>query len=470
VNAITNPLISNLRNKLLIDTLRLTLLNLNYPVMLPHTLERNPRRDNLDLKMVSPFIGRLTDFLDCSPTPWHAVANVSERLERAGFVRLDERSAWALEAGAAYFVVRSDGALVAWRQPTDVVGWTIFGAHTDSPNLRVRPEPVMKKQGYFQLGLEVYGGVLLSTWFDRDLSLAGRVAIANEGSVLSELVDFKRAVGMIPNLAIHLDRDANSGRKINPHEELPMILCRAEKDADLNFKELLAKELDRAPEEISAFEICAYPVEGAQVIGLDSEFLASARLDNLLSCFIVTEALIQNESAEGAMIVLNDHEEIGSVSASGADGPFLESVLRRATIEADFERVRVNSLMVSIDNAHGVHPNYASKHDEGHRPLLNEGPVVKVNANHRYATTAITQGIIEQAAERADVPLQYFSSRADLGCGSTIGPLTAGRLGIDTIDLGCAQFAMHSARETCGTKDPELMLKLLTQLTQRDLI
>ena len=193
-------------------------------------------------------------------------------------------------------------------------------------------------------------------------------------------------------------------------------------------------------------------------------------INNLLSCFVVTEALIQNESAEGTMIVLNDHEEIGSVSTSGADGPFLESVLRRATVEADFERVRVNSLMVSIDNAHGVHPNYASKHDEGHRPLLNEGPVVKVNANHRYATTAITQGIIEQAAERADVPLQYFSSRADLGCGSTIGPLTAGRLGIDTIDLGCAQFAMHSAREPCGTKDPELMLKLLTQLTQRDLI
>ncbi len=420
--------------------------------------------------MVSSFIGRLTDFLDQSPTPWHAVANSSELLERAGFVRLDERSAWALEAGASYFVVRSDGALVAWRQPTDVVGWTIFGAHTDSPNLRVRPEPMIKKQGYFQLGLEVYGGVLLSTWFDRDLSLAGRVAIANEGAVLSELVDFKRAVGMIPNLAIHLDRDANGGRKINPHDELPMILSRAEQDADLKFRDLLAREMERSPDEISAFEMCAYPVEGAQVIGLEGEFLASARLDNLLSCFIVTEALIQNEGAEGTMIVLNDHEEIGSVSTSGADGPFLESILRRATIDTDFERVRVNSLMISIDNAHGVHPNYASKHDEGHRPLLNEGPVVKVNANHRYATTAITQGIIEQAAERADVPLQYFSSRADLGCGSTIGPLTAGRLGIDTIDLGCAQFAMHSAREICGTKDPELMLKLLTQLTQRDLI
>ena len=437
--------------------------------MLPNTLERNPRRDNLDLNYGSPFVDRLTNFLDRSPTPWHAVANIAEHLERSGFIRLDERAAWCLEASATYFVVRSDGALVAWRQPVDVVGWTIFGAHTDSPNLRVRPDPVVKKHGYFQLGLEVYGGVLLSTWFDRDLSLAGRVAIANEGAVLTELVDFERPVGMIPNLAIHLDRDANKGRKINPQDELPLVISRAEEDAEMDFSETIARELGRSAAEISAFEICAYPIEESQVIGLEGEFLASARLDNLLSCFIVSEALIQNEAAEGTMIVLNDHEEIGSVSTGGADGPFLESILRRATIFSDFERVRVNSLMVSIDNAHGVHPNYASKHDESHRPLLNEGPVVKVNANHRYATTAITQGLIEQAAERADVSLQYFSGRADLGCGSTIGPLTAGRLGIDTIDLGCAQFAMHSARETCGIKDPELMLKLLTQLTKRDL-
>ena len=437
--------------------------------MLPNTLERNPRRDNLDLNYGSPFIDRLTKFLDRSPTPWHAVANIAEHLERSGFIRLDERAAWSLEASAAYFVVRSDGALVAWRQPVDVAGWTIFGAHTDSPNLRVRPDPVVKKHGYFQLGLEVYGGVLLSTWFDRDLSLAGRVAIANEGAVLTELVDFERPVGMIPNLAIHLDRDANKGRKINPQDELPLVISRAEEDAEMDFSETIARELGRSAAEISAFEICAYPIEESQVIGLEGEFLASARLDNLLSCFIVSEALIQNDAAEGTMIVLNDHEEIGSVSTGGADGPFLESILRRATIFSDFERVRVNSLMISIDNAHGVHPNYASKHDESHRPLLNEGPVVKVNANHRYATTAITQGLIEQAAERADVSLQYFSGRADLGCGSTIGPLTAGRLGIDTIDLGCAQFAMHSARETCGIKDPELMLKLLTQLTKRDL-
>ena len=424
----------------------------------------------MDLNYGSPFVDRLINFLDRSPTPWHAVANISKYLEYCGFIRLDERKAWCLEAGASYFAVRSGGALVAWRQPVDVGGWTIFGAHTDSPNLRVRPAPIVKKHGYFQLGLEVYGGVLLSTWFDRDLSLAGRVAIANEGAVLSELVDFERPIGVIPNLAIHLDRDANKGRKINPQDELPLILSRAETDAEMDFSEILARELGRPVAEISAFDICAYPVEASQVIGLEGEFLASARLDNLLSCFIVSEALVQNDTAEGTMIVLNDHEEIGSVSTGGADGPFLESILRRASTDIDFERVRANSLMISIDNAHGVHPNYASKHDESHRPLLNEGPVVKVNANHRYATTAITQGLIEQAAERADVPLQYFSGRADLGCGSTIGPLTAGRLGIDTIDLGCAQFAMHSARETCGIKDPELMLKLVTQLTKRDLV
>jgi len=437
--------------------------------MLLHTIECNLWRDNLNPRPPSALISQLMQFLDASPTPWHAVGQVAERLAHAGFVQLDERLPWRLEAGAGYFVVRADGALIAWRQPQDVTGWTLFGAHTDSPNLRLRPNSVIKRNGYFQLGLEVYGGVLFAPWFDRELSIAGRVAIANGGAVLSELFDLREPLGVIPSLAIHLDRDANSGRKVNPHDELVMVIGRAESDAEFDFKKWLADRMDRSADEISAFELCVYPVESATVAGLEQEFLLSARLDNLLSCFISIEALVANETAEGVMVVLNDHEEVGSVSTSGADGPFLESVLRRASNQADFEAVRANSLMVSIDNAHGVHPNYANKHDEGHRPLLNEGPVVKINANHRYATTALTQGVIEQAAERADVPLQYFSARSDLGCGSTIGPLTAGRLGIDTIDIGCAQFAMHSSRETCGTRDPDLLLRLLSQLTQRDL-
>lgn len=407
-------------------------------------------------------------FLDRSPTPWHAVAAVSERLLESGFVQLDERASWHLESGVGYFVTRSDGALIAWRQPQDVVGWTLFGAHTDSPNLRVRPVPLIKRHGYFQAALEVYGGALYGPWFDRDLSLAGRVAIANEGAVISELFDYKEPVGMIPSLAIHLDREANSGRKVNPHDELVMVLGRADAADTLDLKAWLAAEMDRSVDEISAFELCAYPIERAAMCGLNGDFVMSARLDNLLSCFVAIEALVRQEQAEGVMVVLNDHEEVGSVSTSGADGPFLESVLRRVSLDAEFERVRANSLMISIDNAHGVHPNYPQRHDEGHRPLLNEGPVVKVNANHRYATTALTQGVIEQAAERADVPLQYFSARSDLGCGSTIGPITAGRLGIDTIDIGCAQWAMHSARETCGARDPELLLKLLSQLTERE--
>lgn len=409
-------------------------------------------------------------YLDASPTPWHAVSEAARRLEHAGFTRLDEKSTWTLEPQAGYFTVRADGALIAWRQPIDVTGWTVLGAHTDSPNLRVRPHPTVVRHGYCQLGLEVYGGALFAPWFDRELSLAGRVAIANGGAVLSELVDFERPMGMIPSLAIHLDREANTGRKINPQNELPMILCRADGDEAPDLKKLLAQEMDCDFADISAFELCAYPIDSARIGGLYSEFLMSARLDNLLSCALTVDALIETPDAEGCLVVLNDHEEVGSVSTSGADGPFLESVLKRISKEADFEAVRARSLVISIDNAHGVHPNYASKHDEGHRPLLNEGPVVKVNANHRYATTAMTQGIVEQAAERADVPLQYFSSRADLGCGSTIGPITAGRLGIDTIDIGCPQFAMHSARETCGTHDPELMFQLLRELTQRDLV
>lgn len=437
--------------------------------MLLHTIERNPWRDNLNPRPPSALISQLIRFLDQSPTPWHAVAQVSERLAHAGFVQLDEKVAWHLEAGGGYFVVRADGALIAWRQPQDVVGWTLFGAHTDSPNLRLRPNPVLKRHGYFQLGLEIYGGALFAPWFDRELSIAGRVAIANGGSVLSELFDLRHPLGVIPSLAIHLDRDANSGRKINPHDELVMVIGRAESDAEFDFKKWLADQMERSADEISAFELCVYPVESATLAGLENEFLLSARLDNLLSCCVSIEALIENEHADGVMVVLNDHEEVGSVSTSGADGPFLESVMRRASVQADFEAVRANSLMISIDNAHGVHPNYASKHDEAHRPLLNEGPVVKINANHRYATTALTQGVIEQAAERADVPLQYFSARSDLGCGSTIGPLTAGRLGIDTIDIGCAQFAMHSSRECCGTRDPELLFRLLSQLTQREL-
>ena len=437
--------------------------------MLSATIERKPRRHNLN-PSARPLIDSIMTYLDASPTPWHAVAEAGRRLEQAGFVRLDEKAAWSLEPHTAYFTVRSDGALIAWRQPMDVTGWTIFGAHTDSPNLRVRPNPIIKRHGYCQLGLEVYGGALYAPWFDRELSLAGRVAIANEGSVLSELIDFKRPVGVIPSLAIHLDRDANSGRKINPQTELPMILCRADADDEFDFKTILAAEMNCSASEISAFEICAYPMDSAALTGLHREFLMSARLDNLLSCAMTIETLIDAEDVIGSVVVLNDHEEVGSVSTTGADGPFLESVLRRISVDSDFEAVRARSLVISIDNAHGVHPNFASKHDEGHRPLLNEGPVVKLNANHRYATTALTQGLIEQAAERADVPLQYFTSRADLGCGSTIGPLTAGRLGIETIDLGCAQFAMHSARETCGANDAELMCKLLHELTQRDLV
>ena len=422
----------------------------------------------MNRKQTSALLKRLIDYIDRSPTPWHAVENAGSRLEKHGFLRLYERANWSLEPGCGYFVVRADGALIAWRQPHKIDGWILFGAHTDSPNLRVRPNPVISKHGYLQLGLEVYGGVLMGPWFDRGLSIAGRVALANEGKVISQLVDLKRPLGVIPNLAIHLDRDANAGRKINPQIEFPMIITLSKKNEEFDLKNLLATEIGCSRDDITAYDLCAYPVEKPEIVGLHNEFLMSARLDNLLSCCIAVEAILASKH-DGVVVVLNDHEEVGSCSTSGADGPFLESTLRRISVDCNFEQIRPRSFMVSIDNAHGIHPNYACKHYEFHKPLLNGGPVVKVNANQRYATTALTQGIIEQAASSADVSLQYFSNRADLSCGSTIGPITAGRLGIDTIDIGCAQFAMHSARETCGTGDPEQLLRLLVQLTTRDL-
>ena len=210
----------------------------------------------------------LIAFLDAAPTPWHAVRQVANRLAHAGFLELDLRQQWTLESGEGYFVTRQDGSLIAWRQPQDVDAWTIFGAHTDSPNLRVRPQPVIKRHGYFQIGVEVYGGALLAPWFDRDLSLAGRVALTNQGGVLSELVDFERPIGIIPSLAIHLDRDANSHRTINAQDHLPVLIARADADAELDFKALLASELDRSVDEIAAFELCFYPTDFGQIIGV----------------------------------------------------------------------------------------------------------------------------------------------------------------------------------------------------------
>ncbi len=411
----------------------------------------------------------LLDFLKRSPSPFHATQSMAEALQAAGYQALDERETWQLKPQGRYYVTRNDSSIIAIKlgQHDPVQhGIRMVGAHTDSPCLKVKPQPELARHGYWQLGVEVYGGVLLSPWFDRDLSLAGRVTFKHNEQLQSRLIDFKHAIASIPSLAIHLNREANSGWAINAQTELPPILAQLQGETKKDFRAVLADQLQREHAISDAcvldYELCFYDSQAAAFIGLNQDFIASARLDNLLSCYSGLQALLNSNDQHSQILVCTDHEEVGSNSACGADGPFLEQVLRRVlNSEEDFVRCIQHSLLISADNAHGIHPNYADKHDANHGPLLNHGPVIKVNANQRYATTSETSSFFKLLCQQADIPVQSFVTRSDLGCGSTIGPITASQLGVQTIDIGVPTFAMHSIRELAGSKDLGYLLSAL---------
>lgn len=412
----------------------------------------------------------LIDFLKASPTPFHATASLAQRLEAAGYQQLDERLAWHTEAGGRYYVTRNDSSIIAFQlgqRPPLEGGLRLVGAHTDSPCLRVKPQPELQRQGFFQLGVEVYGGALFAPWFDRDLSLAGRVTFREGGRVQSQLIDFQAPIAVIPNLAIHLNREANQGWAINPQNELPPILAQLAGSDAPDFRALLAEQLTREhglnADAVLDYELSFYDTQAAAVIGLNQDFIAGARLDNLLSCYAGLQALLAAPGQESCVLVCTDHEEVGSSSACGADGPMLEQVLRRVLAEGDgFVRSIQRSLLVSADNAHALHPNYPDKHDENHGPKLNAGPVIKINSNQRYATSSETAGFFRQLCLENEVPVQSFVTRSDMGCGSTIGPLTASQLGVRTVDIGLPTFAMHSIRELAGSHDLAHLVKVLT--------
>ncbi|MGH1485873.1 MAG: M18 family aminopeptidase [Cellvibrionaceae bacterium] len=412
----------------------------------------------------------LITFLNQSPSPFHAVECMSSQLSAAGFEQLHEADAWQLKTGKGYFLTRNDSSIIAFRYHAEKMkeqGIRMLGAHTDSPCLKVKPNPEMHEKGYFQLGVEPYGGVLLNPWFDRDLSIAGRVNYLNtSGEITSGLVNFNRPLAVIPSLAIHLHRDANEGNKINKQKHIPPVLMQVEDTKKINFRELLQQQLSLEGvndcEKILDYELCFYDTQSADTIGFNQEFIASARLDNLLSCYIGLQALINMNDDSPALLVCNDHEEVGSASACGAQGPMLEQCLQRLLPDNE-QRLRVidRSMMISADNAHGIHPNYTDKHDNNHGPLLNQGPVIKVNANQRYATNSETSSIFKHLCALSDVPAQQFVTRSDLGCGSTIGPITATEIGVKTLDVGLPTFAMHSIRELAGAKDGVMLLSVL---------
>lgn len=414
---------------------------------------------------VDDFNTGLLDFLKASPTPFHATRNLANRLIDAGFKPLNEADSWQLEPGNRYVVTRNDSSIIAFvygKSSLTETGIRMIGAHTDSPCLRVKPRPELNRRGYFQLGVEVYGGALLAPWYDRDLSMAGRISYrTNEGQVASALIDFERAVAIIPSLAIHLDREANNLRTINAQKDIVPVLLQlpAEETTLPDFRALLHAELLRHDpelpvEQVLDYEISLYDTHPPSFVGLENNFIASARLDNLLSCYIGLEAILHASDDVSSLLICTDHEEVGSASCCGAKGPMLEQFIERLLPGVE-DRVRAveRSMMISADNAHGIHPNFMDKHDENHGPLLNRGPVIKVNANQRYATTSETSALFRLFAERAEAPVQTFVARTDMGCGSTIGPVIASEVGVKTIDVGCPTFGMHSIRELAGTMD-----------------
>lgn len=412
----------------------------------------------------------LAAFIDASPTPFHAVSNARERLDAAGFECLDEADTWRVEPRGKYYVTRNDSSLVAFRCGARALvddGLRMVGAHTDSPCLKLKPNPVLDQHGYIRCGVEVYGGVLLNPWFDRDLSLAGRVTCrTRSGKLQSHLVDFEKAVAIIPSLAIHLDREANSSRSINPQTMLPPILGLGS-GRQFDIVKLLQKHLREcgqlaAGDKVLDFELSFYATENVATVGIDDEFIAGARLDNLLSCFVGLHALLSAPAGHAQLLVLNDHEEVGSGSAAGARGNFLLNVLQRLVgSDENYARMMARSLLVSTDNAHGIHPNFADRHDPRHGPMLNAGPVIKLNSNQAYASNSESAALLRHAAAAADVGLQAFVVRSDMGCGSTIGPLTATLLGVRTVDVGVPTFAMHSIRELAGRDDAAALARVL---------
>ncbi|NLX18268.1 MAG: M18 family aminopeptidase [Desulfobulbus sp.] len=424
------------------------------------------------MEHVTEYLDDLFSFIRRSPTAYHATASAADHLAQHGFQRLDEAVSWCGLPPGPYYVVRNDASLIAFTlssEPQAGLPMRMAGAHTDSPGLKIKPNPIQMHHGYIQLGVEMYGGLLLAPWFDRNLSIAGRVTWAcGTAPVRCSLIDFKRAAAVIPSLAIHLDREANEKRHIDKQTDLVPVIMLTDGASPPDFNEIIRKELasqypEAATATILASDLFLYDLQPPCRAGLNSELVTAPRLDNLLSCHALLRAMTASADNRNRLIVLNNHEEIGSLSMAGAQGPFLRSVLQRLYPDPDLlQRVIARSLFISVDNAHAVHPNFAAKHDPDHPVGLNQGPVIKFNAAQRYATDAITAGLFRQLCTMADIPCQEFVMRNDMISGSTIGPLTAAEIGVPTVDVGAPQLAMHSIRETIGHLDGWYLLKVMT--------
>ena len=419
---------------------------------------------------------KLINFIDGAPTAFHAAHSIMTNLKQQGFIELSWGDSWTLAPTSRYFVQRNGSAVIAFipgTRPGPEVGWHIAGAHTDSPGLRLKTSSEKQEAGCIKIGIELYGSPIVNTWLDRPLAIAGRVAVrsSDKRDINMHLVNLSDPVCLIPNAAVHLNRDVNKGFEYNPQTHLRAILGSSAKGAPSGgsslLRELLAATLGVDDAQVMDSDLYLYDPQKGTLCGAQREFISCGRLDNLAMCHAILEALCNNPSTDKTILAaFYDNEEVGSRSAQGADSSFLRDVLERITLASsggreDFHRSLFKSCMISADAAHAVHPNFAEKHDTDYAPIINRGPVIKSNANLRYASNAETCARFALLCEAADVPYQYFVSRSDMPCGSTIGPMSSALLGIPTVDVGSPMWGMHSVRETQGVADHAYMIEVL---------
>jgi len=418
----------------------------------------------------------LLNFIDSSPSPWHAVQTAEQHLVAAGFIKLNEMQVWQLKSSGSYYVVRGGASIIAFSLGKHTLtdsGFRIIGAHTDSPGLRLKPNAAYGSDGLVRIAVEVYGGPILATFTDRDLSVAGRVNVRTEKGFEVRLLKFDDALMRLPNLAIHMNREVNDkGLVLNKQTELPLFFGEGNdgQAADQQFLEHIAQALSIKATDIINFELNVFDTQQGVFWGANQEFIANSQLDNLASCHAALSALIANRTPDSTCIcALFDHEEVGSESVTGASGSFLSDIISRIASQSEISdeskfRALALSFFISADMAHAYHPNHPNAYEPGHHALINKGPVIKTNANQRYSTDASSAARFIAFCEQAKVPYQQYAHRTDLGCGSTIGPIIAARLGIPSVDVGSPMWAMHSIRESAGVLDHSYMIAVLSSM------
>ena len=425
------------------------------------------------LNSALPLAEELITFIDNSPVSFMAVDNIKDKLESNGFSRLSESEKWDLKPGARHYVTRNDSAVIAFRvgelTPWES-GFNIAGAHTDSPLLKIKNESIGESAGCVKVNVEPYGGGIISTWLDRDLSIAGRITVETENGLEDRFIDFKRPIAIIPNLAIHLNREVNKGFEYNKQNHLAALLKTTsnKNDDDIDLRSIIQNEFGINSRSILEMDLFLYPFEKGEVVGLNKDMISAGRLDNLAMCHSILCGLVDsNQSNSTSVGLFFDNEEIGSQTMQGADSNFLSSLLDRIVlglggdIEDSFIS-RSRSFMISADGAHAVHPNFSDKHDSSYSPQLNRGPVIKMSSNFRYSTTSRSSARFISMCRDLEIPYQKIINRSDIPSGSTIGPMSSANLGIEAVDVGNPMFAMHSVRESQGVLDHYYMTKVIS--------